>query len=383
MSRSIPGQHLGIADGTNAFLPDQIPREMALSSDVVSWFGSASSQIGGLRALTSSPVYSSFRRLLVEPLLRREATASSRIEGTRTDLGQLLLFEATEERSDPAGDAREVWNYVRAMSYGLNRPHERPITLQLIREMHAMLLEDTRGSDKSPGEFRRIQNWIGGAGGIGKARYVPPPAEHVLPLMEDLVHYIADPPASIPALIRIALVHYQFEAIHPFLDGNGRLGRLLVVLLLTEWGLLAGPFLSISEIIEERRDEYIDELRSVSAEGNWEGWIVFFLSVVHDQSQRDQQRIERLVHLREQWRARYQGGRSGSLLNLVDFIFERPVFSAAQVESQLDYTYRAILNAIDRLASDGLVREITGQQRNRVYAADEVLTIVSPAHGRR
>lgn len=292
------------------------------------------------------------------------------------------MFEATEERHDPAGDAREVWNYVRALNYGINRPEERPITLHLIREMHAMLRDGTRGADKSPGECRRMQNWIGGSGGIGNARYVPPPAEHVLPLLDDLLAFVSSPPPAIPPLIRIAIVHYQFEAIHPFLDGNGRLGRLLVVLLLTEWGMLSGPFLSISETIEERRTEYIDRLRSVSTDDDWEGWVRFFLAVIHDQSERDQQRIERLVQLREQWRARYLGGRSGLLVQLVDFIVERPVFSASQVEEQIDYTYRAILNAIDRLVEDGVLREITGQRRNRVYAADEVLAIVSPAQGR-
>lgn len=378
MPNVIPGQYLHGAQGKGAFLPDPLPRELIITSAVLSPFGSASTQLGGLRALTSSPVFSSFRRLLIDPLVRREATSSSRIEGTRTDFGQLLLFEATGERSDPAGDAREVRNYVRALSHGLERPPDRPITLQLIREMHTILMEDTRGADKTPGEFRRVQNWIGGAGGIEQARYVPPPAEHVLPLMEDLVRYFLDPPGSIPPIIRIAMVHYQFEAIHPFLDGNGRLGRLLVVMLLVEWGMLSGPFLSISEVIETRRNEYIDRLRSVSAEGDWEGWITFFLSAVHDQSERDQERIARLMQLREQWRDRYQGGRSGSLLHLVDFIFERPVFSAQQAEEQLDYTYRAILNAIERLVDDGLIHEVTGQRRNRVYIADKVMEIVMP-----
>jgi Fic family protein len=316
-------------------------------------------------------------------LLRREATASSRIEGTRTDLGQLFLYEATEERTDPSGDTREVLNYVRALAFALNRSPERPLTLQLIRELHALLMDGTRGDSKSPGEFRKVQNWIGGLGGIEQARYIPPPPEQVLPLMEDVVGYVNDPPHDIPELVRIALLHYQFEAIHPFEDGNGRLGRLIVVLLLAEWGLLSGPYLSISEVIEEHRSDYIDRLKSVSTHGDWEGWIAFFLAVVHEQAEREQRRVVQLMQLRERWRTNLQGSRSGAVLNIVDFAFERPVFTAKQVQVQIDYTYQAILNAIDRLVADGVLREITGQQRNRVFVADEVLAIVSPMQGRK
>lgn len=311
-------------------------------------------------------------------MLRREATASSRIEGTRTNLGQLLLFEATDEATDDAGDAREVANYLRALVVGLNRPSERGITTQFIRELHTLLLRGARGDELNPGEFRLTQNWIGHSPRIEAARYVPPPPVHVPQLMEALVRSIAEPPSAIPPLVHIAMTHYQFEAIHPFLDGNGRVGRLIVTLLLVERGLLPGPFLSLSEILEKHRREYVDALRAVSVDGDWARWIVFFLDSVSRQARRDHERFESLSRLREEWRSRYQSGRSVTLLRFVDFVFETPLFSAQQAAARLDLPPNTVQRAIDRLLTEGSLREITGQRRNRVYAADKVLEIVSP-----
>lgn len=382
MERRVPGAWVATIENARAFLPDPMPRAFSFSPEMVRLLAESSAELGGLSALSSSTISSSLHLILLGPLLRREATMSSRIEGTRTDLGQLLLFEATEEVSDPAGDAGEIANYVEALKYGLDRAQDRPISVQFIRELHAILLRDVRGADLQPGAFRSGQNWIGQGGGIERARYVPPPPEHVQSLLDDLVQFIGNPPVEIPPLVRIAMVHYQYEAIHPFLDGNGRSGRLLVVLLLIEWGLLQGPHLTISEFLENRREGYIDGLRGVSLEGDWDGWVRYFLDAIREQARRDRWRVEQLVALRERWRASYQSARSVTLLQMLDFMVERPIFSARQVIEQLGFTHRAVQRAIDQLIVNGVLREITGQRRNRVYAADEVLAIVSPAQGR-
>ncbi len=362
-----------------AFVPDPLPRTVNFTSNMVSALSAASAELGGLRGIGASPVLSPMQGMLTGPMLRREATASSRIEGTRTNLGQLLLFEATEEHVDSNGDAVEVANYLRALEYGLGRPAERPITAQLIRELHTLLLRQTRGQDMNPGEFRKVQNWIGHSREIREARYVPPPPTQVDPFMEDLVSYIGDAPPDIPALVRVAMIHYQFEAIHPFLDGNGRVGRLLVSLLLAEWDILPVPLLSLSEVLEARRREYVDGLLSVSRDEDWDGWIDFFLTAVADQAIKDRSRVERLLGLRETWRTEYQAGRSLALLKLVDFIIERPIFSAGQASQATEYTVTTTQKAIDQMMADGLLREMTGQRRNRIYIADEVMQIVMPS----
>lgn len=382
MDEPAAGSWVTTIENAKAFLPNPLPRSLTFAPEMVRLLAESSAELGGLSALSTSSMSSPLHLILLGTLLRREATASSRIEGTRTDLGQLLLFEATGEVSDPSGDAGEVANYVHALEYGLSRPQDRLISLQFIRELHAILLRDVRGADIRPGEFRNVQNWIGHSGGIERARYVPPPPEHVQSLLDDLVRFIGDPPAEMPPLVRIALVHYQYEAIHPFLDGNGRSGRLLVVLLLIEWGLLAGPHLTISELLEDRRQGYIDGLRAVSTQGDWEGWILFLLDAVREQARRDRRRFEQLIELRERWRTTYQTARSVTLLQLIDVMIERPIFSARQVIEQLGFTHRAVQRAIDQLIEDGVLREVTGQRRNRVYAADEVLAIVSPVTSR-
>lgn len=378
MSAQITGTMVATVGEVTAFVPDPLSATVDFNSGIVSALSAASSELGGLRGIGTSPIVSPMHGILTGPMLRREATSSSRIEGTRTNLGQLLLFEATEERIDISGDAAEVANYLRALEYGLGRPAERPITAQLIRELHTVLLHNARGQDMRPGEFRMVQNWIGQSQDIREARYVPPPPTQVEPLMDDLVRYIGAASPDVPALIRIAMIHYQFEAIHPFLDGNGRVGRLLVSLLLAEWGILPVPLLSLSEVLETRRQQYIDVLLSVSRNGDWNGWITFFLTAVADQASKDRSRVERLLLLRETWRTEYQSGRSVALLKLVDFIIERPIFSASQASQRTDYTVTTTQKAIDQLIRDGRLREMTGQRRNRIYIADDVMQIVMP-----
>lgn len=373
------GRYVTTVHNAQAFIPDKLPDTMEFTPALISTIVDAATALGGLAGVGAWPGSSTIQGVLVGPLLRREATASSRIEGTRTDLGQLLVFEASDEHRDPEGDAKEVANYLEALVYGLNRNPDRPISSQFIRELHTILLQDARGTELSPGDYRVTQNWIGRSHRIESARYVPPPPTHVIDLMDDLLAFIENPPLDMPAVVRIAIVHYQFEAIHPFLDGNGRVGRLLVVLLLIEWNVLDGPWISISEVLEQRRGQYIDGLRGVSDEGDWDGWIDFFLRALGDQANRDHCRIVSLQHIREQWRDRYLEGRSTTAVQLVDFVVERPVFNINQVVHDLAVAVPTAQRAVNLLLSDGLIREMTGQQRNRIYIADEVMEIVSPS----
>lgn len=242
--------------------------------------------------------------LLINPFLRREAVLSSRIEGTVTDLQQLLLFEAEAvEASDEAAvaDAREVSNYVRALEYGLRRLRDMPVSLWLIRDLHAQLLEDVRGEDQRPGEFRDRQNYIGARRQpIQSARFVPPPAHEVQTAMADLEQYVLAQ-HEIPFLIKLALIHYQFETIHPFMDGNGRIGRLLITLLLCERAYLPAPLLYLSAYFERHRDEYVDGLLGVSQRGAWEEWVAFFLRGIAEQSRDAIRRSQRLLALQQSY----------------------------------------------------------------------------------
>lgn len=379
MNRTPTGTYVETIDKVPAFVLDALVPMMEFPADVVMASSAASMELGGLRGLRASLVHSPMAGLFTTTMLRRESTASSRIEGTRTDLSQLMLFEATDQHVDSSGDAWEVANYLSALIYGLNRPAERPITVYFLMELHTMLLQDTRGADMRPGDYRDVPNWIGTSRDIRNARYVPPPPAHVKQLMDDLVKFIQNPPPEIPSLITIAMIHYQFEAIHPFLDGNGRVGRLLISLLLDEWEIVSGPYLSLSEVLEQRRNDYVDGLLAVTKEGDWAGWFQFFLTAVGDQASKDRERIERLLILREQWRSPYQTARSLAMLKLVDFMVERPVFSEGQAREQLQHAPTTVQKAIDQLIADGRLREMTGQRRNRVYIADEVLEIVTPS----
>jgi Fic family protein len=315
--------------------------------------------------------------LLIGPYLRREAVLSSRIEGTLATAEELLLFEVQPEGTPKTPDVFEVFNYVRALQFGLKRLQEIPVSLRLLRELHAILMEGVRGEDRRPGEFRTNQNWIGTPGqSIQEARYVPPAQaemNHALDAFEKYVHQ----PAQFPALIELAFVHYQFEAIHPFRDGNGRIGRLLISLLLCERGLLTHPLLYLSAYFEKNRRDYYDHLLRVSQTGSWQDWVGFFLAGVAQQSQDAIQRSQRLLKLWEEYRRRLQRVRASALLlRLVDELFARPAITVNSARRRLGVTHRTARLNVYRLAKEGILREGTGKQRNRVYVAPEIIEIV-------
>lgn len=268
---------------------------------------------------------------------------------------------------------REVYNYVRATDYGLERLKTLPVSLHLIREIHEKLMENVRGGTLSPGEFRRSQNWIGPAGSSpSSALYVPPPVQEMRQALDALENFIhAD--TQIPPLARAGMIHYQFEAIHPFLDGNGRVGRLLVVLLLCEWGLLPQPLLNLSAYIEHYRQEYYDHLLAVSQQEAWETWLRFFLRGVSEQARDGLVRMERLQAVRIKYQSMVNIDRNPERMSaVVDFLFTRPILSVRQASDGLGIPFKTARNYIEKLVQGGQLREITGYARNRIYQADEI-----------
>ncbi len=315
-------------------------------------------------------------RLLMAPFLRREAVLSSRIEGTQTSLSELLLFEAEPEPSQPEPDMREVTNYLRALDYALDRERKLPLSLRLIRELHRILMTDVRGGSMKPGEFRAVQNFIGAAtADEGGAIMVPPPVPEMRQALDALERYL-HAPSDLPPLIRLALVHYQFEAIHPFLDGNGRVGRLLITAMLCEERLLDDPLLYLSAYFERRRSEYYERLLAVSQRGEYEAWIGYLLEGVATEAHDVIRRAERLYALREEYRGRLKARRASSLSALVDLLFEKPAVMATTVMRRLEVTHRAAMQALRSLKEMGIVTEPLARQRNRIFLAQEIQRVL-------
>jgi len=375
-SSSIPGELIRISSDPEreqwAFLPNPLPPDWEPTIEMVNLIVESERAIAALNMLGQmlpNP------HLLIRPFLQREAVASSRIEGTVTNLKQLMLFDADESASEDSADAREVANYVRAIEYSLTQPPDRTISPALIKELHALLMMDVRGSELHPGQYRKLQVYISGRGGRG-ARFVPPPPADVSALIDDLAQFIAAP-SRLPELVRIALVHYQFETIHPFEDGNGRIGRLLMTMLLSRWGLLDKPLLYLSGYFERHRDEYIDGLSDVSRSGDWENWIALCLRAIAVQGNDGVQRGRQLLELREDYRIRFQGGKRAGSLPVIDALFTWPTTTTRQVEERLEIPRFSAQRYITTLVEEGILMELTGRQRNRVFAAHEVIEILS------
>ena len=355
-----------------AFIPAPLPPALQWTDEMLTALSEAERELSKLSTLADN---FPFPRMLIQPFVRREAVLSSRIEGTRASLVDLYAYESAQlSFLESSNDAHEVYNYVRALDYGLDRLANLPVSLRLIRELHARLLENVRGGKLTPGEFRKTQNWIGPAGStIVTATYVPPPVDEMLTSLDALEKFIHSD-TKIPILARVGLIHYQFEAIHPFLDGNGRVGRLLVTLLLCEWKVLQYPLLNLSAYFERYRQEYYDHLLSVSQHGNWGIWLRFFLRGISTQAKDSVFRMERLQGIRMQYEALVHTDHNPARMTaIIDFLFSRPILTVRQVEAALGIPYVAAKRYIDKLEAAGILREITGYARNRIFQADEVL----------
>lgn len=317
--------------------------------------------------------------LFLYSYVRREAVLSSQIEGTQSSLSDLLLFELEEAPGTPVYDVVEVSNYVAALELGMGRLGDGlPLCNRLFCEMHAALMAKGRGSEKQPGEFRRSQNWIGGTR-PGNARFVPPPPQEIAACMGDLEKFLNDEGQGLPVLLKAALAHAQFETIHPFLDGNGRLGRLLIALLLHHGGLLADPLLYLSLYLKQHRSEYYELLDRVRATGDWEAWVDFFLEGVDQTARSAVETARRLVNLFEADTARIQqsGRAAPNALRVLAALRQRPVLTLKHLRDQHGITFPTATKAMNTLLAAGIARELTGQRRNRVFAYDGYLGLLN------
>ena len=370
------GQAIRSSKGYWTFIPAPLPPEINWTSDLVTLAGEAERRLAELAWIGRNFPEP---HVMVRSFIAQEAVMSSRIEGTRASLDDIYHYEADQlSFLESNSDAHEVYNYVVALDYGLSRLVKLPVSLRLIRELHQKLMTGVRGDIWNPGEFRRTQNWIGPAGStLETAPYVPPHPDEMLVALQQVEQFIhAD--SDLPPLVRVGLIHYQFEAIHPFLDGNGRVGRLLIMLLLCQWGLLPQPLLYLSSYFERHRREYYACLLAVSQRGEWEEWISFFLVGIRDQSRDASQRVQSLQSLRERYYQIFSGKRDSIRLSkLVDFLIGHPIITIRQVEEGLKVTdYKIAQRYIAKLEDAGILRETTGKSRNRVFRADEILKII-------
>ena len=321
--------------------------------------------------------------LLIRPFVHKEAVLSSRIEGTQTTLGELLAAEAGADVERSPADLREVGNYVTALEYGLERLDTLPVSLRLVREMHERLMRGVRGDMAAPGEFRRSQNWIGPPGcTLNDATYVPPPPSELMPCLDAWERFLYD--ESLPPLVHAALVHSQFEAIHPFLDGNGRVGRLIITLLLVKRDIIPSPLLYLSAYFEATREEYYARLLGVTERGEWEEWLTYFLRGVALQSEDAATRIQRIDDLFAQWKREVSVDRSRFPERALDLFAENPFRTVGGVAERLNVAFTTAQRAIDRLEALGAVAQVGEAQRNRVYCAGAVLDVLEePLHSAR
>lgn len=311
--------------------------------------------------------------------IRKEAVLSAQIEGTQSSLSDLLLFEVEGVPGVPVDDVKEASNYVAAMEHGLKRlGGDFPLSLRLIREIHAILLAGARGAGRQPGEFRTTQNWIGGTR-PGNARYVPPPADRLMECLGGLEMFLHDMPSRLPVLLKAALAHAQFETIHPFLDGNGRLGRLLITLVLCNEKVISQPMLYLSLYFKSHRDEYYDLLQRTRTEGDFEGWVEFFFTAVRETADQAVGTANRLLSMTAEDRGRVQslGRAAGSALRVHHALLQRPVLTIPKIQELTGLQPNTIMSSLRRLGGLGMVKEITGKKRDRVFGYTNYIKILN------
>lgn len=370
-----PGQLVKIPEGILAFVPDPLPPIIDFNDrELINLNSDATLAVGELKGLgrnLQNPY------LLIGPLSYREAIDSSELEGTIATAEEVALLEASPTRKVEREEIAEVRNYVRSMQHGLKLLDQLPMSKRLIRELHKQLLQGVRGQERNPGEFRKLQNHIGQLGESPEnARFVPPPVNSMGKCLDEFETYL-NSERTYPPLVELAIIHYQFEAIHPFMDGNGRVGRLLLVLLLCHWKLLPQPLLYMSGFFGRHKEAYKDLLLGISQRSNWVEWVKFFLRGVVEQSHDSIQRSEKLLSLQGDYRELLQSARSSALtLKLVDSLFETPYLTMHRAASMLGVTNRTSQRHIQKLVETGILEEATGETRNRVYLARDILGII-------
>ena len=362
------GLYVNQPTGYRAFLPAELPPipPIAMAPELIRLLSDADRALGrldGVATVLPNP------DLFVAMFVRQEAVLSSQIEGTQSTLQDILSYEADNFDKTRPGDVEEVVNYVAAMNHGIRRLPELPLSLRLIKEIHERLMKGVRGSEKTPGDFRRSQNWIGPAGcNLNTADFVPPPPHEMMAALSNLENFMHDR-NSLPVLIQCGLLHAQFETIHPFLDGNGRVGRLLITFLLCERQILQRPLLYLSYYLKARRSEYYDRLTAIRTDGNWEGWLTFFLRGIYEVSLSATDVARQIMHLREMHRQLISEKIKsfGNALKLHDRMFEVPTFSINSAKDIMGCAFATAASVVEQFEEHGLLREITGNERHRLY----------------
>lgn len=358
--------------GYEAFVPDPLPPDIAWTASLLRSLSDADRLLGRLagegRGLPNP-------HLLIRPFVRREAVLSSRIEGTQATLGEVLAVEAGAVVDRSPDDLREVGNYVAALEFGVKRLKKLPLSLRLVRELHEKLMKGVRGDQAQPGEFRRSQNWIGPAGcTLSNATYVPPPPDQLMDCLGAWELFLHD--RTLPPLVHAALMHYQFEAIHPFLDGNGRVGRLLITLFLVEREILPTPLLYLSAFFEATRHEYYDRLNAVRVRASWGPWVEYFVNGVARMSEDATSRTTRINSLLADWRRAVAGTPSKAPVRIVDMLAENPYCTVKGAAKRLGVAFTTAQRAVDRLVECGVLVPTSDARRDRVYCAKKVMDIL-------
>ncbi len=365
------GRVVRTAQGYHAFVPAPLPPVLDYPQPLVRLLSAADaalSELSGIGRILPNP------HLLIASYVRREAVLSSRIEGTRASLSDLLAEEAGQSPHAPPDDVREVRNYVVALDYGIQRLASLPLSLRLVRELHERLMAGVRGDAATPGEFRRSQNWIGPHGSTpANAPYVPPPPQEMLESLSSWEHFL-HARGELPDLIQCALMHEHFEAIHPFLDGNGRVGRLLITLFLIERGRLSQPLLYLSEYIERHRDDYYRGLMRIRTHGDWHAWLHYFLAGVEWSARRALRQAQQLLALRDEMRTALSAEPRAA--KLVDALFENPFVDVKRVEDRLGVSAPTARKTLAALEAAGYIRATSSRARGRQYLADAVLAAI-------
>ncbi len=366
------GKYVAVSAGGEAFVPAPLPPEIAWTPSLVARLSEADrliGRLGGEGGRLANP------HLLIRPFVRREAVLSSRIEGTQATLGELLQVEAGARVERSPDDLREVGNYVVALEQGVARLDRLPLSLRLMLELHKTLMSGVRGDSAAPGEFRRTQNWIGAPGSTpATARFVPPPPNEIAPCLDAWEKFLHE--RNLPPLVQAALMHYQFEAIHPFLDGNGRVGRLLITLFLIEREVLPSPLLYLSAYFEATRRDYYDLLTAVSTRGEWQEWLQYFLYGVSHQAKDAYERAGRINRLLEDWRRKLASRQTRTMMALLDRVASNPFVTVTGAAKDLKVAFTTAQRQIDWLVRHRILKQVNETARDRVYCAQALLSIL-------
>ncbi|ETZ07340.1 hypothetical protein P618_200404 [Holospora obtusa F1] len=372
IEQSPSGQIIKASTGYKAFIPAALPPKLEWNDALVYSLSRADFLLGKL-AREGSRLPNP--HLLLRPFITREAVLSSRIEGTQATLGEILAADSGVNVKQNPDDLQEVQNYIKALDYGIKRLKELPLSLRLIKEIHGSLMQGVRGSHATPGEFRCTQNWIGSPGcTLNTAKFVPVPPDHLMDALSELENFLHN--RQLPPLIHIALCHYQFEAIHPFLDGNGRVGRLLITLLLIEQKMLPSPLLYLSAFFEATRDEYYRQLYNVSRDGTWRDWLIYFLNGVAVQSEDVLSRAERINELLQAWKIMVASTGSSVAVDIVERLAVNPYVTINKIAQDLGVAYSTAQRGIQKLEIANIIQKTADNKRDKVYCANAILQIL-------